>query len=137
MKPSLAALGVLLCGLCAMSFAQKGSQDKPGHDNPGHDEDKCCCSTLETNECLGAVEKKVDVDLNDIYQNAWQRSNAATSREGLRKAERAWVAYRDANCDAEVATHAGGSIAPTVLLMCRIKLARERMAEIKRIYLGP
>jgi uncharacterized protein YecT (DUF1311 family) len=99
------------------------------------EEDKCCCSTFETGQCLITVHKKVDAELNDVYQQALKKWKEPEHTGNLRKAQRAWVSYRDANCDAEYATYGRGTMGPNMYAMCRIKLTRQRTEEIKRIYL--
>lgn len=50
------------------------------------------------------------------------------------EAEQAWLAYRDANCDAEKALHDGESDQPHVEAACLARLANERRAELLRVY---
>ena len=100
-----------------------------------HDEDKCCCSTYDAGQCLIRVNHDVDAELNDTYQKALRRWNQPENAKKLREAERAWINYRDANCDAELATYDHGSMGSNMSAFCQIRLTRERIAEIKAIYL--
>jgi len=50
------------------------------------------------------------------------------------EAEQAWLAYRDANCDAEKARHDGESDQPHVEAACLARLTDERRAELQRVY---
>ena len=52
----------------------------------------------------------------------------------LEAAEKAWTAYRDAQCQAEAGLNAGGSIVPLVVARCRTGLARRRAEELKAVY---
>jgi uncharacterized protein YecT (DUF1311 family) len=125
MKISVLLLGILLCASAVHPQTKE------------HEEDKCCCTTYDTGQCLIKVSPKIEAELNASYQNALQRwGNDPASLAALRKAERAWIAYRDANCEAEYATYGSGSMGPNVAAFCRIRLTRDRLDEIKRIYLS-
>ena len=65
-----------------------------------NEEDSCCCTTYDTNMCLSKVEKKVDQELNTVYQDALKRWNDDPENAELRDAESDWMAYRDATCKA-------------------------------------
>jgi len=100
--------------------------------NEQQEEDKCCCTTYDTGQCLIKVSKKVDAELNATYQSCIERwTQDSNSVDALRKAERAWMAYRDANCGAERATYGFGSMGPNIGAFCRIRLTRERIDEIR------
>jgi len=43
-------------------------------------------------------------------------------------------AYRDANCESELATYGSGSMGPNMSGFCEIRLARQRIQELKYIY---
>src|SRR2546423_10683626 len=64
------------------------------------EEDKCCCTTFDTGQCLMKVRKNVGAKLNDTYQRAlkkWADDPSVIAK--LKNAERAWIKYRDANCE--------------------------------------
>jgi len=52
----------------------------------------------------------------------------------LRKAQRAWLAYRDAQCEAEHALWGGGTGGPAALMSGKVELTRQRTAEIQNTY---
>jgi len=127
MKALLSILGILI------SLQNPAQETRPQAQQIEKEEDRCCCSTYETEQCLFKVEKSVDAELNRLYRKVvkdWGPKDAAI----LRKAERFWIEYRDANCEAETATYEGGSIAPSISGSCRIRLTRQRIEEIKSIY---
>jgi uncharacterized protein YecT (DUF1311 family) len=121
----LMILSVFVCTLSARSNAQQ--ENKP--------EGRCCCSTFETGQCLIKVEHDVNAELNNAYQKALRQSSEPEVKSSLQKAELAWIAYRDANCDSELATYGAGTMGPNMGALCRIRLTRQRIAEITYIYL--
>ena len=50
--------------------------------------------------------------------------------ENLLKAQRAWIDYRDGQCEAEGAQFAGGSIRPLITISCKTTLTRKRTEEL-------
>jgi len=118
---------LVLATLASLLTIMLHAQEKPEH--------QCCCTTYDTGQCLIKVQKDVDAALNATYRLALQRWKNPQFSARLRKAERAWIAYRDANCDAEFASYDGGTIAPNAYALCRIRLTRNRIEEIKRTYM--
>ncbi|HYC56899.1 MAG TPA: lysozyme inhibitor LprI family protein [Candidatus Binatia bacterium] len=79
--------------------------------------------------------RKVGAELNELYGAVLARLDA-TEATLLRAAQRAWLGYRDANCEAETGQYEGGSMQPMVRLGCLTHQSRQRMEELHRIY-GP
>lgn len=125
MKLMLVVLSVLLSLTSIPSAAQQKEQA----------EDKCCCTTYDTGQCLVAVKGKVDAELDDTYRKALQRWDQSPPRSKLQEAQGRWLSYRDANCDAEEATYDHGTMGPNASALCRIRLTRQRIEEIRLIYL--
>lgn len=90
-------------------------------------------STTDMVKCLVAANQKADADLNSIYRKTL-RALPAGDATLLRKAQRSWLIYRDAHCDAEYKLFAGGSIAPVNYGMCKLALTRRRSKEIEDTY---
>jgi len=88
---------------------------------------------LEINECMAAAYKAADAELNSLYSSLQGKPGAPTS-EKLRAAQRAWLKYRDANCDAEAELYEGGSIRPAIYSGCLERVTRARIAELHTIY---
>lgn len=55
-------------------------------------------STIGMIECAGAELKLQDARLNRAYREALQRLDQPRQKAALKKAQRAWIAYRDADC---------------------------------------
>jgi len=122
---TIVVLGVFLTMVSILSSAQQ----------KGQPEDKCCCTTYDTGQCLVAVKDTVDAELDEAYQKALQRWSQPTHSDKLKESQRLWSSYRDANCEAEQATYDRGTMGPNAWAFCRIRLTRQRIEEIKLIYL--
>ena len=95
-------------------------------------------TTRDVEQCLAADLKRADAELNRYYAAATKRlteqqDTVALAR--LRAAERAWIAYRDAECDAVYKSWGQGTIRGAVNLGCRIDLTTARTATIWRNWL--
>ena len=69
------------------------------------------------NQCADAQYRSADRTLNTTYGKLLAKLSPA-GRSALQAAQRAWLAYRDAECAFETAGTAGGSIHPFVLSQC-------------------
>ena len=63
----------------------------------GDPEQECGVSTYEMVDCLNARAAQWDKRMTIAYQRALN-AGGAKQREQLRKAQRLWIQYRDANC---------------------------------------
>lgn len=84
------------------------------------------------NDCAGQAFAKSDRALNGLYREIMQRLGKDTD-EGrmLIAAQRAWIAFRDAECDFAAAGVAGGSIYPMTVVNCRNTLTEKRIDDFK------
>lgn len=90
----------------------------------------------ELNACAGAALKRADGELNTLYGEARRRlKDDAEAGKLLVAAERAWIAFRDAECAFQASASAGGSIYPMLLGQCREALTRKRADDL-RAYLA-
>jgi uncharacterized protein YecT (DUF1311 family) len=90
-------------------------------------------TAVEIVDCVKIEVKRADVELNQVYQAKLKKLRQPDA-ERLRKAQRAWLVYRDAECDAEMELYAGGSIAPQIRLNCELTVTRLRIREIETAY---
>ena len=83
-----------------------------------------------------------DVKLNAAYKLAMAvlkgiDSNLDAADQGaaiaLRNAQRAWVPFRDATCDAEGWAYHGGSAEPMVIYACRARVTAARAEELNNM----
>jgi uncharacterized protein YecT (DUF1311 family) len=97
-----------------------------------HRESGCASGVqLYMNICSLYAYYVADAALNEQYQSLRSRLKEATARDKLTKAQRAWVIWRDANCDFESSIWDGGSFRPTALATCRKGMTAERTEQIR------
>jgi uncharacterized protein YecT (DUF1311 family) len=77
--------------------------------------------------------RAADTELNAFYASVKKKLEAADLAR-LETAQRAWIRYLDANCEAETALYAGGSIQPAVHSGCLERTTRARIAELHSVY---
>ena len=83
------------------------------------------------NVCANAAYRKADAALNAAYKEIIGRlkGDPATTKL-LTTAQKAWIAYRDAECDFSSSANAGGSIYPMVRAICLEAQTNERTREL-------
>jgi uncharacterized protein YecT (DUF1311 family) len=92
-------------------------------------------STKDMQDCMDNEWKKSDADLNRVYQEFLKKLKPEQAT-ALKKAQRAWLTYRDAQCEADYKMSAGGTAAPLALTQCRVTLTQERTKTLKNTYLN-
>lgn len=87
-------------------------------------------STL--NACAEKDYKKSDAELNKLYKDIRIRlSDQPDTVKKLVSAQRAWIAFRDAECDFATLNTQGGSAYGMLVSMCRDGLTQARIKEFK------
>jgi uncharacterized protein YecT (DUF1311 family) len=96
---------------------------------------------VEMTYCASVDYEKADADLNalwpdvvaaaksndeDIAEMASERG-VPTTLQALRTAQRAWIKFRDAQCEYEAYEVFGGTAQPMVGSLCLARLTRERI----------
>jgi uncharacterized protein YecT (DUF1311 family) len=115
--PAILILSVFAHGFCGFAHAQCENKN----------------STADMVQCLSVEIPKADTELNRVYQAKLKRLQPADVAK-LRKAQRAWIVYRDAHCDAESSLYEGGSIQPAILGNCKLTLTQQRTKELQAAY---
>lgn len=88
---------VLLAGFCVAALAVHA---EPANERYGAEYQTCRDgNTHDIVVCLSALYKKWDARLNAAYQKLLKQQENAKSREALVRAQRAWLKYRDDNCE--------------------------------------
>lgn len=95
---------------------------------------ECTGSTPEMVDCLMAQHAHWDKQLTIAYQQAMKDAVPA-QKEKLRDAERAWIKYRDANCDYYAAGE--GTIARIDAATCMRDMTETRAKELSGGGAGP
>ena len=87
--------------------------------------------TTALKDCDAAELKRREATLNKLYKQV-QAAVGPGQQAGLRKAERAWVAFADAECDFRMAPEVGFTDAPLVYYACRLELIARRIDDLQR-----
>jgi uncharacterized protein YecT (DUF1311 family) len=97
---------------------------------------------LDMNMCAYKAFEAADAELNRVYAETIAYMQAAdrdypppgdSEEARLRKAQRAWVAFRDANCDSAGFQMRGGSAEPLIVNGCLHAMTEERIAELRSL----
>ena len=95
------------------------------------------------NQCLAKDFAAADAELNKVWKPAYaemQRMDRDTGEAGYAQAllvsQRAWIAYRDAQCVTEAQAMRGGSGEAMLLFGCKGRLTRERTMYLRGIVEG-
>lgn len=102
-------------------------------------------STVEMNACAGAEFEKADAELNRVYKLAIasipematdeQPFDKVSWEESLRASQRAWIAFRDAECEDHVEKFwAGGSGRTVEIVGCKTEKTEQRTKDLKQRY---
>ena len=84
-------------------------------------------------QCAAQAYQASDAQLNELFHEIRQRvGDDVDTRHLLRDAERAWVAFRDAECAFAASAVAGGSAYPMVLDLCLNELTQSRIEQFRQ-----
>ncbi|MGO9484556.1 MAG: lysozyme inhibitor LprI family protein [Rhodomicrobium sp.] len=87
---------------------------------------------MTMNECADLAFKKTDSQLNAVYQTIERRlKSGAQPQKLLIAAERAWIAFRDAECAFTASAVAGGSMQPMIYSGCLDQMTKKRIDDLK------
>ncbi|WP_225087658.1 lysozyme inhibitor LprI family protein [Pectobacterium colocasium] len=86
---------------------------------------------LDMSQCAADEYKKVDGELNRLYQYVVKRLVIEEHKALLKSAQRKWIAYRDADCEFQTFPTTGGSVHGMVYSQCLTQKTAERVTEFK------
>jgi uncharacterized protein YecT (DUF1311 family) len=87
----------------------------------------------QMNDCAHTAYRTADKTLNEVYRSASARvSGDAAAKKKLVAAQRAWIVFRDAECDFVASGTGEGSAGPMVKLGCLEDLTRSRAATVQK-----
>lgn len=132
-----AGLGILyLCGCVLLMDAPSSAEDKPSVpcDQAVSQNDINICADLD----YRAADKALNAQWTATKKvlTGWDAELEAHNKgavEELTKAQRAWISYRDAHCNAVGYSVWGGSLYQAVILGCLAEVTRNRTAELKQL----
>ena len=110
------------------SFAQEGKKKDPC--------EKANESgvTVDLVECSLKKLAEADAELNKVYRQLTSRLGDKKWEMKLRAAQRAWIKYRDANCDYESEFSGGGSAATFEYNFCLADMTVARAKELQGMF---
>lgn len=83
-------------------------------------------------ECMEAAFKKAEEELKILYRQIEQRlKDDAGRKEQFVTAQRAWLFFRDLECEFSASGVAGGTIYPMVFSSCALQLTHQRSKDFK------
>ena len=97
--------------------------------------DDCANATDQRamDECASEAYRKSDAELNALYKQIEQRLKSDTGTTKLLiAAQRAWVVFRDAECNFSTSRVSGGTIYPMIYTECADGLTQRRIEDLKR-----
>lgn len=86
----------------------------------------------EINACAAEAAKDADGRLNAAYGQLLQKLDD-NQEKALRQAQRAWIQFRDMECQFEAALIGPGSLAPAVVSSCLEQLSKDRAMQLERL----
>lgn len=113
------------------------------------------CSNWDTlpqqglNHCTAMDYQAADKELNAIWPKVMAEAKARddemegyhkdlgvpSTADALRAAQRAWITFRDRQCELESYDFLGGTAQPMIASSCLAEMTRKRTAELKQIFL--
>lgn len=116
LQVALALLGIMLLGHAAAA------------------DDDCSSVTGTTRDidlCFYRIYQRADAELTALYGELTAKLADASERALLQEAERAWVPYRDKECEFETAGTRQGTIHPIEVSHCLTAKTRAHIAELQ------
>lgn len=105
-------------------------------------------SQADMNQCAYMDFEKADKELNTVYKEALKSATEADKEaaemdeayvgavKALKKAQRAWIDYRDGHCDGVGYEAVGGSMQPMLISGCQARLTEQRTKELRELIEG-
>lgn len=95
-------------------------------------------TTPDINQCASMEQKKVEANLNRVYQRVLKSldgkdapQSGAAVRSSFIAAQRAWIKFREADCDAVYQKYADGSIRTVMHIGCMQNHAERRIKDLE------
>ena len=86
----------------------------------------------EMSACAQDALQHADTALNASYRRLTARlSGTPAAARSLVEAQRAWIRFRDAECDFSTVGYEGGSIRPMLTSQCLERMTRQRTAALE------
>jgi len=89
-----------------------------------------CAESGRDEYVLGEGVQSWDARLNEAYRQFMAKLNDEEKAQ-LKKAQLAWITYRDANCDFVADEYKGGTMRPMIAAICLAETTNNRTTELK------
>lgn len=124
----------LVCSTAATAYGSEArDQSEPVYSSQL---DKCLAKAdavdFEIAHCNSEEFARQDKSLNTVYAKLVAKLEP-DRLEGLRKSERLWVQFREAQCSYEAAADAGGTMGPVVHEDCMMRMTFYRTKDLQRL----
>jgi uncharacterized protein YecT (DUF1311 family) len=86
----------------------------------------------DLNEQAADALKKSDDQLNALYKKLMAAEPDQIARDKLKKAQLAWIAFRDADAAYAADANRGGSMEPMVELQAEEAMTKQRIADLQQ-----
>lgn len=105
-------------------------------------------SQADMNQCSYMDFEKADKELNAVYKDALKKAAKADQQaaemgpgyvgaiKALKKAQRAWIDYRDGHCDTMGYEALGGSMQGMLISGCQARLTEDRTKQLRELIAG-
>jgi len=87
---------------------------------------------LEMNACAAKEYQSEDAKLNKYYKELI-RKVGASEKQKLKATQRAWIKFRDLQCELEASNYEGGSIQPLIRSSCLAQVTKQRNEDLRRM----
>ena len=88
---------------------------------------------LELSNCIAGEYQRADAELNTVYRQAMLKLNTEEHKTALRNAQRAWIEYRDSNCEYETHLFRQGGPSEQHRVVCMTRMSMERTRELQEM----
>lgn len=133
-------VSLLLSGLFLSASVTRAQEDQIDCQN--------AMTQAEMNMCANKDYEAADKELNAVYKKAMASMKATDTElvdidtnlvgavEALKNAQRAWIGYRDGQCELAGFEARGGSMEPMLVSGCLADLTKKRTDELKDLANG-
>ncbi|MBV7536705.1 DUF1311 domain-containing protein [Duganella sp. sic0402] len=97
---------------------------------------KTASATPELNECAAIEQKKVEDQLNQIYQRSIKAIDEPDTKKALIAAQRAWIKFREADCKAVYERYKQGTARTMMFIGCMRGHAENRIKDLADFQYG-
>ena len=123
----------LVLGLLYACMARANAAELPGASNDIATLKQQHCgdgNMMQMSLCMRREAKESDERLNLVYATLM---HALAKPRSLQRAQRAWIAFRDAECGFQTEATQGGSIHNFSVDLCKMQLTEQRIATLENV----